>query len=123
MNLYDLLNNENSELEKDEIDFIKKLYEDKGTSKHFIFENATDITIFLKKYNINILNENVDSNIYIDIFENNEDSEKVFSCDLFRNDVNIPTFVLYFKVNHLYNFKNLWDINGCTYQIKHISFK
>ena len=123
MTLYDLSKNENSELEKDEIDLIKELYKDKGTTKHFIFKNAPDILLFLKKYNIKIFDKETSSKIFKENFENDEDSEKIFYCDLFRTDVEEPTFNLYFKINHLYNFINLWDINGCTYQIKHISFK
>lgn len=123
MRLYDLLENENSKLKDDEIDFIKKLYKDKGTTKHFIFKNAPDICLFLKKYDINTYDEKTENKIYKEIFENDEDSEKVFYCDLFRTDEEEPTFKLYFKINHLYNFKNLWDINGCTYQIKHFSFQ
>ena len=123
MKLYNLLNNEGFKLENDEIDLIKELYKDKGTTKHFIFKNAPDILLFLKKYNIKIFDEETNSKIFKENFKNDEDSEKIFHCDLFRTDEEEPTFNLYFKINHLYNFRNLWDINGCTYQIKHISFK
>lgn len=126
MRLYDLLNNEGTKLEKEDLNLIKKLYEDKGKQKHFIFENAIDITTFLAKYNIKILNEETGSKIYKKIsknIENFESLEGAFYCDLFRTDEDIPTFELYFKVNHLYNICTLLNEHGWTYQIKNISFQ
>lgn len=123
MELYNLLNNEINKLENEEINLIKKLYEDKGKQKHFIFENATDITTFLAKYNIKIFNEYKESNVYKKFANIDESLEEAFYCDLFRTDEDIPTFELYFKVNHLYNICSLLNEHGFNYQIKHISFK
>ena len=121
MRLYDLLNNEGTNLEKDEKDFLEKLYEDKGTHKHFVLKNPTDILLFLKKYDIKIYDEEPISKIYKENFENNEDFEKAFSCDLFRNNGKIPIFDLYFKVNNLF-YKPDLNTEYMTYKMKHISF-
>ena len=77
--------------------------------------------LFLKKYDIKIYDEKTSSKIYNENFENNEDFEKVFSCDLFRNNREIPTFDLYFKVNNLF-YKQDLNTEYMTYKIEHISF-
>ena len=101
MRLYDLLNKENSKLNKDEKDLIKKLYEKHGLyKKHFTFEDYTYILDFLNKYNIEIYDETKDLSIFEEIiepeeqeeyindfttitkFENVEILQNIFACDL-----------------------------------------
>lgn len=139
MRLYDLLKNENSKLENDEIDFIKKLYEKQGLyKKHFTFENSTDILNFLNKHNIKIYDETQDLSIFEEIIEKNEKYmddntsirtfenidllKNIYSCDLFRDDKYKPTFHLYFKVIYSCNISKYYT-KYITYQIKHFKFE
>ena len=139
MRLYDLLNDENSELEKDEIDFIEKLYEKNGLyKKHFTFENYPDILNFLNKHNIKIDDKTNDLSIFEEIIEKNEKYmddnttirkfeniyllKNIYLCDLFRDDENIPTFHLYFKVIYSCHISSYYT-KYITYQIKHFQFQ
>ena len=139
MRLYDLLNNENSELKKDEIDFIEKLYEKEGLyKKHFTFENYTDILNFLNKHNIKIDDKTNDLSIFEEIIEKNEKYmddnttirkfeniyllKNIYICDLFRDDESIPTFHLYFKVIYSCHISSYYT-KYITYQIKHFTFQ
>ena len=139
MRLYDLLNDENSKLEKDEIDFIEKLYEKKGLyEKHFTFENYPDILNFLNKYNIKIDDETKDLSIFEEIIEKNEKYmddnttirqfenidllKNIYLCDLFRDDEYTPTFHLFFKVIYSCHISSYYT-KYITYQIKHFTFQ
>ena len=139
MRLYDLLNDENSKLEKDEIDFIEKLYEKQGLyEKHFTFENYPDILNFLNKYNIKIDDKTKDLSIFEEIieknakymddnttirkFENIDLLKNIYLCDLFRDNECTPTFHLYFKVIYSCHISSYYT-KYITYQIKHFTFQ
>ena len=139
MTLYNLLNDENSKLKNDEIDFIKKLYEKQGLyNKHFTFENKEDILFFLNKHNIRINDETNDLSIFEEIiekgekymddnttirkFENIDLLKNIYSCDLFRDSEHIPTFHLYFKVIYSCYISSNYT-KYITYQIKHFTFQ
>ena len=141
MKLYDLLNKENSKLNKDEKDLIKKLYEKHGLyKKHFTFDDYTYILDFLNKYNIEIYDETKDLSIFEEIiepeeqeeyindfttitkFENVEILQNIFACDLFRENEYKSIFHLYFKVIYSY-YKSNYNRHYITYQIKHFTFQ
>lgn len=139
MRLYDLLENENSKLKDDEIDFINKLYEKQGLyNKHFTFENYPDILNFLNKHNIKILDETKDLSIFEEIIEKNDKymddnttirrfedidlSKNIYLCDLFRDDKYVSTFHLYFKVIYSCYISERYT-KYINYQIKHFTFQ
>ena len=149
MKLYDILNSETYPVEKNEDDFIKKLYEDVFYKKHFTFDNSSFILNFLVKYDIKANDLTEDFTIYEEIieetevnkytkddtsimnFDGHEILKNIYWCDIYRsyNNINkIPTFDLYFKI--IYGFDSLpkyenENINNIfiSYQIKHFQFK
>ena len=149
MKLYDLLNNENYPVEKNEDDFIKKLYKNMFSKKHFFIKDSRFILDILVKYNIETNDLTEDLNIYEELIEDTEEHEyledytsimnfdkheilkNIYWCDIYRSYDScsqIPTFDLYFKV--IYGFASLPKYgseniknNFISYQIKHFQFQ
>lgn len=146
MRLYDVFKSSNCPLEKNEEDYIKKLYENIFSKKHFTFAGSKFILDILVKYDIKTNDLTEDSNIYEELIEDREKHKyledytsimnfdkheilkNIYACDIYRNDDSIPTFDLYFKV--LYGFASLPKYgseniknNFISYQIKHFQFQ
>ena len=152
MKLYEVYNNNNNNnnnlLNEKEKLFIKKFFEKRFYKKHFtLFENDLYYLLeILLKNNIELTDLTEDSDIYIEIFEENKYNEykndnttiinyenkdllkNIYACDIFRDDDSIPCFDLYFKVFYICvkrpstikeNLNNIF----IQYQIKHFQFK